>query len=71
MIKYDNTGQFIVNSVKYTWSKKSRAVKRVFFFFFMDRETKNQRSLNITGQMAGTSHACTGKILGHMVRPWS
>ena len=70
MIKYDNTGQFIVNSVKYT-SKKSRAVSRCVFFFIMDRQTKNQRSLNITGQMAGTSHACIGKILGHMVRPWS
>lgn len=71
MIKYDNTGQFIVNSVKYTWSKKSRAVKRCVFFSSWIEKQKNQRSLNITGQMAGTSHACTGKILGHMVRPWS
>lgn len=44
MIKYDNTGQFIVNSVKYT-SKKSRAVSRCVFFFHHGSRNKKSAQL--------------------------
>lgn len=49
---------------------ESREPLCVVFSSWIEKQ-KNQRSLNITGQMAGTLHACIGKILGHMVRPWS
>jgi len=85
MIRYDNTGQFIINRVKMHMAKNLRRKQSIGIFLtcmslFVRREplffvcfhhiSKQKKSAQLRYYRTdGRYLACIGKVLGHMVRP--